>query len=536
MSDSNIIESLATAEMTRRRVLQGAGAGLLVVGGGSLLAACGSSSSSGAAATTGASAGTPVAGGILRIGAQGGSNTDTLDANQTLTNTDFARAAQLYDPLLRLSSEGHQENVLAESVTPNKTATEWTIKLRKGVKFHDGSTLTTKDVVFTFNRVLVGKYSAAITLGSLDLKASKAVDDYTLVLKFATPYSFFAEAISARFETLYIVPVGYDPKKPIGCGPFKLKSFTPGRESVTVKFDEYWDSPKPYLDEVRTINVNEESAQVSALQAGQVDCIDNLTSASVAALQGAGQTVSISKTAGWTPLCMAVDKAPFTDNRVREAMKLVVNRKGMIESVFSGNGNIANDYFGTLTPAVKTVQLPQHEQDLEKVKSLLKAAGQSNLAVQLFTSEIAPGMQQTAEVLATQAEAAGIKISVVKQPSTEYFARSYLKVPFGMDYWPYQPYLVAAGQANVTGGVFSFTKFNSPTYDKYYKEATSTIDPSKQEEIIHEMVKIDYTEGGNIIPYNFPIIDAWSKKVHGITPSELGYPLGNFQFKNVWLA
>jgi peptide/nickel transport system substrate-binding protein len=182
------------------------------------------------------------------------------------------------------------------------------------------------------------------------------------------------------------------------------------------------------------------------------------------------------------------------------------------------------------------VHLPQHEQDIEKVKSLLKAAGQSNLNIQLYTSEIAPGMQQTAEVLSTQAEAAGIKINVVKQPSTEYFARSYLKVPFGMDYWPYQPYLVAAGQANVTGGVFSFTHFNSPTYDKYYKEATSTLDASRQEEIIHEMVKIDYSEGGNIIPYNFPIIDSWNKKVHGITPSVLGQPLGNFQFKNVWLS
>lgn len=534
MSSPNPIESLASSEMTRRRLLQGAGSSLLVVGSGGLLAACGSGSSTGA--VTGGAEGKPVAGGILRLGGQGGSNTDTLDANGVLTNTDFARAAQLYDPLLRLSTAGHPENVLATSVTPNKTATEWTVKIRPGVKFHDGSSLTAKDVLYTFNRVITGKFSAAVILGSLDLKRSRAVDDHTLVLKFSSPYSFFAEAIAARFETLYIVPTGYNPKKPIGCGPFKLKSFTPGRESVTVKFDEYWDHPRPYLNEIRTINVNEESAQVSALQAGQVDCIDNLTAASVAALQAAGQVVSIAKTGGWTPLCMRVDKAPFNDNRVREALKLAVDRKGMVESVFSGNGNIANDYFSKFTSAVESVHLPQHEQDIEKAKSLLKAAGQSGLAIQLYTSEIAPGMQQTAEVLSTQAEAAGIKIAVVKQPSTEYFARSYLKVPFGMDYWPYQPYLVAAGQANVTGGVFSFTKFSSPTYDKFYKEATATLDQNRQAEIIHEMVKIDWSEGGNIIPYNFPIIDSWTKKVHGITPSVLGQPLGNFQFKNFWIS
>jgi peptide/nickel transport system substrate-binding protein len=537
MSSRNPLESIVSSEVTRRKLLKGAGAGMLVVGGGGLLAACGGGSSGATtAATGGGEEGKPVAGGVLRVGAQGGSNTDTLDANAVLTNTDFARAAQLYDPLLRLSTKGHPENVLATSVTPNKTATEWTIKIRPGVKFHNGKPLTAKDVLYTFNRIITGEFSAAVILGSLDLKQSKAVDDQTLVLKFSSPYSFFAEAIAARFETLYIVPVGYNPKKPIGCGPFKLKSFTPGRESVTVKFDEYWDSPKPYLDEVRTININEETAQVSALQAGQVDCIDNLTAASVATLESAGQVVSIAKTGGWTPLCMRVDKAPFNDNRVREALKLAVDRPGMIESVFSGNGNIANDYFGKYTPAVETVHLPQHEQDIEKVKSLLKAAGQSDLSIQLYTAEIAPGMQQTAEVLSTQAEAAGIKISVVKQPTTEYFARSYLKVPFGMDYWPYQPYLVAAGQANVTGGVFSFTKFSDPTYDKYYKEATSTLDENKQEELIHEMVKIDWSEGGNIIPYNFPIIDSWATNVHGITPSVLGQPLGNFQFKNFWIS
>jgi peptide/nickel transport system substrate-binding protein len=536
MSNPNPLYPITDGELTRRRLLQGAGAGILVVGGGGLLAACGGGSSGTTSAVTGGGEDKPVAGGVLRVGAQGGSNTDTLDANNILSNTDFARVAQLYDPLVRLSTKGHPENVLATSVTPNKTATQWTIKIRKGVKFHDGKTLTAKDVLYTFNRVITGQFSAAVILGSLNLKRSKAVDDETLVLQFDSPYSFFYEAIAARFETLYIIPIGYNPKKPIGTGPFKLKSFTPGRESVTVKFDEYWDHPKPYLDEIRTININEESAQVSALQSRQVDCIDNLTAASVSTLEGAGFVVSIAKTGGWTPLCMRVDKAPFNDNRVREALKLAVDRPGMIESVFSGNGNIANDYFGKYTKAVESVELPQHEQDIEKAESLLKAAGQSGLSVQLYTTEIAPGMAQTAAVLSTQAEAAGIKVAVVKQPSTEYFARSFLKVPFGMDYWPYQPYLVAAGQANVTGGVFSFTKFSNSTYDKYYNEATRTLDENRQEELIHEMVKIDWAEGGNIIPYNFPIIDSWANNVHGITPSVLGQPLGNFQFKNFWIS
>jgi len=530
--------SVAT-DVTRRKLLQGAGAGLLVVGSGGILAACGSGGSSGTGAAAGnapTEEGKPQRGGLLRVGAQGGSNTDTLDAHGVLTNTDFARAAQLYDPLARLNLEGQPELVLAESIEPNKTATEWTIKLKKGIRCHDGSILTAKDVLFSFQRIIKGEFAAAAILGPIDLKASKALDDLTAVIKFEKPYSIFYEGLAARFEGIYIVPTGYNPKKPIGTGPFKLKSFTPGRESITVRFDEYWDAPKPYLDEVRTININEETAQVSALQSGQVDCIDYLTAASISTLEASGQVVSVAETGGWAPIAMQTNKAPFTDNRVREALRLVVDRKAMLESVFAGKGNIANDHFGRYTPAVESLQLPQREQDIEKAKSLLKSAGQSDLSLTLYTTEVAPGMVQTAEVFATQAQAAGVKVNVGKQPVTEYFARSYLKTPFEMDYWPYLPYLPTASQALITGAVFNMTNFSNPKYDKLFAEASSTTDQKKQTEMVQEMVTIDYEEGGYIIPYNFPIIDSWAPNVHGIAPSVLGQALGNFQFQNFWLS
>jgi peptide/nickel transport system substrate-binding protein len=538
VSDRNPLDLGLAGEVTRRKLLKGAGAGMLVVGGGGLLAACGSggSGTSAATGTTAAAEGQPVPGGVLRVGAQGGSNTDTLDAHNVLSNTDFARTAQLYDPLVRLNTKGQPEKVLAESVEPNKTATQWTIKLKKGVKFHDGSPCNAKAVLFTFNRIVSGEFPGSNVLGPLDLKKSKASDELTLVLEYSTPYAILYEALAGRYEYLYIVPPGYNPKKPIGTGPFKLKTFTPGRESITVKFDEYWDSPKPYLDEIHTININEETAQVSALQSGQVDCIDYLTAASISTLESGGFAVSIAETGGWAPITMRCDKAPFSDNRVREAMKLVIDRPTMLKSVFADNGNIANDHFGRYTPAVESLQLPQHEQDLEKAASLLKQAGQSGTKFQLYTSEVSPGMSQTAQVFATQAQSGGINVEAIKQPVTEYFARSYLKVPFAMDYWAYEPYLVTAGQATITGAVFSVTKFSSPTYDKYYEEATSTLDENLRTELIQKMVKIDWAEGGNIIPMNFPVIDSWAQNVHGITPSVLGQALSNFQFQNFWMT
>jgi peptide/nickel transport system substrate-binding protein len=539
VSDRKPLDLGLNGEVSRRKLLKGAGAGMLVVGGGGLLAACGSSDSTTGGASTGTGTvaeGKPVPGGVLRVGAQGGSNTDSLDAHNVLSNTDFARTAQLYDPLVRLNTKGQPEKVLAESVESNKDATQWTIKLKPGVKFHDGSPCNAKAVLYTFNRIVTGEFPGSNVLGPLDLKKSKAVDDVTLQLEYKSPYAILYEALAGRYEYLYIVPPGYNPKKPIGTGPFKLKTFTPGRESTVVKFDEYWDSPKPYLDEVQTININEETAQVSALQSGQVDVIDYLTAASVSTLESGGFVVSIAETGGWAPITMMCSKPPFDDNRVREAMKLIPDRPTMLKSVFGEYGNVANDHFGRYTPAVESLQLPQHEQDLEKAASLLKSAGQDGAKFQLYTTEVAPGMTQTAQVFATQAQAGGIDVEAIKQPVTEYFARSYLKQPFAMDYWAYEPYLVTAGQATITDAVFSATLFSDPTYDKYYQEAIATQDENLRNEIIQKMVKIDWAEGGNLIPLNFPVIDSWAQNVHGITPSVLGQALSNFQFQNFWMT
>jgi peptide/nickel transport system substrate-binding protein len=534
------------AAYTRRKLLQVTGSGLVVVGAGGFLAACGGGGSSSSTSTAGTSpsgaptggtaGGTPKRGGTLNFGGQGGANTDTLDAHNGLTNTDFARLSMLYDGLVRQGDDGQPVLQLAESLTPNKDATKWTIKIRKGVIDHAGKEFGAKDVLFSFNRIVSKKYPGLNALGSINPGASKVVDTHTLLLKFDTPFSILPQALSLHWY-LYMVPVGYDPKKPIGTGPFKVKSFTPGRQSVFVRHDQYWDHPKPYLDSVVTINVNDETAQVNGLQSGQLDAIDYLTAASIAALQ-ANSNVSLvisDKSGGWEPFTMRVDKAPFSDVRVRQALRLVIDRPKMLESVFSGHGQIGNDIFGIYDPAFDKSLFPQRHQDVAQAKSLLKQAGHPSLSVQLITTPNAPGMVQAAQVFKTQASAAGINTTIVNQPVTDYFARSYLKVPFSEDYWQYAPYLVDVSQDSITGAPFSATKFSDRQYDSLFKQAIATIDETKRNQIIQEMMKIDYTRGGNIIPFFFPVIDAVNKKVHGVQPTVGGQAMRIFNFKEFWI-
>jgi len=516
--------------LTRRELLQAGGAGLLALGGSGVLAACGSATKPSA----------PVHGGVLRFGAQGGASTDTLDANNVLTNTDYARVSQLYDPLVRMDDRGQPQLALAEAITPNHEATEWTIRLRRGVTFHDGKPLTPKDVLFTFDRIIRHGFPGRYSLGTLDLGASKVLDPSTLRLRFSSPYATLLDGLTAHWY-LYIVPVDYDPTRPVGTGPFKLISFIPGQQSVMARNTDYWDQPKPYLDEVITVNVAEETAQITGLLSGQFDAVNYLSGGSARVLgsvkgPGTPRLVISNRTGGWAPFTMRVDRAPYSDVRVRTALKLAIDRPAMIQTVFEGYGQVGNDVFGIFDKAYDPSLFPQRHQDLEQARSLLKAAGHPDLAIHLITTANAPGEVPAASVFADQVGAAGIRTSVMDQPVTPYFADSYLKVPFSQDYWPYWPYLTNVAVATIDGAPFNTTHFNESRYDGLYYQALSTTDAGLRKEIAQEMLKIDYEQGGNIIPYFFPVIDAVAPHLRGVEPTVTGQAMRTFQFHEFWMT
>ena len=422
--------------------------------------------------------------------------------------------------------------VLAESMEPNKDATEWTITLRPNITCHDGKQFTAEDVLFSFKRMVRMELFGAASFGPIELDRAKVVDKLTLRVPFSSGYAIFPEGLAVVQTKM--VPRGFDAKKPVGTGPFKFESFTPGRESTFVRHDEYWDEGKPYLDKLVITNFADETSQINALQAGQVDAVDYLSSTSVAAARGAGAQVIVSKTAAWGPFTMRVDQEPFTDVRVRQALRLVIDREEMNQQVFGGLGTVANDVWGAADPA-NNKDLPPRKQDIEQAKALLKAAGRENLRLDLITTPNAPGQIQAAEVFATQAKAAGVQVKITNQTPTQYFANSYLKVPFSQDYWPTQPYLVAAGQAVVKGAPFSATLQADPAYDALYDKATKTVDEAERGELIKQLQKYDYEKGGNIIPYYFPVIDAVSTQVKGVKETVTGLALGGFNWKNIWM-
>ncbi|MDA8063035.1 MAG: ABC transporter substrate-binding protein, partial [Actinomycetota bacterium] len=488
--------------------------------------------------SSGAGAGTarrPRRGGTLNAALTGGSSGDTLDAQSGVNNVDFARILQLYNPLVAYDADVRPTFELAEEITPNAKATEWTVRLRKGVSFHDGKPLTGEDVIYSLQRIVKGNLPGAAMLPTLDLAGVAQLDTYSVKLPFSSPYASLVEALAGYSYYLNIVPVGYDPKHPIGTGPFEYKSFTPGVQSVFVRNPHYWEAGLPYLDEVVISDYSDASSQLDALESGAADVVNLLSADVVAAVESSGAKVVISEAGGFTPFTMRVDRPPFDDVRVRQAFRLIANRPQMNEEVFEGHGVQANDLFSIYDPEYDHA-IPQREQDIERAKSLLKAAGHEHLVVELVTADIAQGTTEVAQVLAQNASKAGVKVNINQTTVTTFYGADYLKWTFAQDYWYYSAYLPQVGQATLPSSPFNETHFDNPRYNALYKEAVSTLDVAKQTDIVHEMQLIDWNEGGYIIPYFPPVIDGHLSRVEGVVANKTGLSLNKYGFKSMWLS
>ncbi len=521
-------------ELTRREVLKGAALVSAALSFGPVLSACGSSSQPGSSSATATAA--PKRGGVLRAGITGGSSSDSLDALNPVSWADYALVLQMYEGLFVLDANAKVTPLLAEEATPNADATVWTIRLKSGVTWHNGKDLTPEDVMYTFRRILDPKNptSGMSLINLIDTGQMKKLDARTLRITCKAPFSTFPQAAATDWY-VPIVPEGYDPTKPVGTGPFELVHFAPGQQSTFKRNPNYWQTGLPYVDQVIMTEYNDETSQTNALVGGQVDVVNLLSSDILPALTGQGKKVLISNASGMTPFTMRVDSSPFNDVRVRQAMRLIIDRTQMLNLVFAGKGTVGNDV-PSYADAAYDRQLPQRQRDITQAKSLLKAAGREGLTVQLWTADIAQGVVKAAQVFAQQAKAAGVTINLRKTTVTDFYGTNYCKWVFAQDYWGYSSYLEQVALSTIPSAPFNETHWVDPRTSKLYQEALRTVDEAKRTELTHEMQQIDYDEGGYIIPYFPPVIDAYAANVHGVVPSKVGASFNGYAFKDLWLS
>jgi peptide/nickel transport system substrate-binding protein len=515
-----------TRELSRRALLRGAAAGGAALAMPGLLAAAG---------TQVAAAAGPKRGGRLRVGMIGGGSSESLNPYQSPNEIDLARNHCNYELLTDFSPDGTIYNRLAAEFSHNVDGTIWKIKVRPGVTWHDGSPFVADDVTYSLQYIMNPKNNAqGITdLASMALKEVRSLDPTTVELRLSAPRATLPTSFTSR--AIYMVKHGtttFD--KPVGTGPWKFVSWTRGERSLFARYDGYRQHGGPYLDELEMISINDPTTRLTSLEAGQIDALGYLDPKLISAVVSNPNLRLLNHVSGgYTCQFMQVDKAPFTDNRVRQAFRYLVDREALVKGALLGYGKLGND-LACWFDADYAREIPQRPYDPEKAKFLLKQAGQTNLTVSLYTSEVAPGMLESSLLIAQQAKKVGVTVTIDKAPADQYWTNKYLKVPFECTQWGPRPLDVQMAQG-LNPKLGNETDWYRPDFNKLCDAARRTLDAKQRHELWVAAQRMLWNEGGYLIWGFLNYVDATSAKVHGLVPSAMR-SLGWYTFTDTYFA
>lgn len=556
MTDKKIIW-VPNNSVTRRQLLVG---GTAAAAAAATLAACGGGDDTTSAPTTTEAQSLPSItaapdttaptggikkGGILRMGTLGGSN-DLLDGQHIVSKADIARIVTGWEGLLNFDPSYNivNDDAIAEEVEA-KAADNYVVRLKEGILFADGKPVTADDVIFSFQRMLDpdnAVFGGAALRPILDPTGLVKVDDRTVEITLKQKVATFPEGLCAY--TCNIVPVGYerfagDVANQIGTGPFKLQEFEVGVQSIHVRNTNYWQPDKPYFDEVHIIDFADADAMVNALLADQIDCCADIPATAVETITGGGLNVLNAAGGGWTPIFMAVDIEPFTDNKVRQAMRLIPDRQGMIDQVAGGYGTIANDLFAPLDACYIGDELPQRDQDLEQAAALLAEAGNPELPALLAPNDTA-GLPELIQAFAAMAAEGGITIDAQVVDGGIYWGDEYLKRPFGCDFWGTRNFLAQCAAGELPSAPYPDTHWPpaGSTFLDDYNAAVAETDLDARKVITDKMQQELYDTGGLIISFFGNQIDGFNPRVQGLVerPNTLNLDHYGRGYKNLYFS
>ncbi len=488
-------EYLTEAWLDRRRLLLGAAA----AGGSGLLSAI--------AACPALASGKR--GGILRYGFGDIDPGERMDPAAVQNGASIELMHIIYEPLVRRGKDWKFSPWLAESYELDKETNTWTFRLRKGVKFHDGSPMTAKDVVYTLSRLVDEKVGASLRSrlkGTYDANSLEAVDDHTVKIHMLRRDTMLDQPLS-RYNTGILkagtLPTA-DPKTAIGTGPFKVTRFQPGQSWQVERFAGYWDAGLPYLDGIQCIAIPDQSAKVQSLVSGTVDLIDPVDSVIIKQLS-TNPKVQVQPLPSAMSWCIFLNQKvkPFDDVRVRRAIKLAVDRKLILDTVYQG--------FGVITPDVPLppgdpmfpTDVGDGAQDIPGAKKLLAEAGFPNgLEFTLYTSPILPGMVDLAVTFAESVKAAGIRVTVNQWPAATYWDQVWIKYPTYIDYNYRRNAHDALDLAFAKGTPYAAgVNFDEDgKLREFIDKALVESDPAKQTEMYKEALRRVALESGVIVP------------------------------------
>jgi peptide/nickel transport system substrate-binding protein len=433
------------------------------------------------------------------------------------------------DPDLRLRP------VLAESWKPNDDGSIWTFKIRKGVKFHNGQTLTAADVAASIDRLADpanGSVALSAFSGALSKGGARAIDEETVEFHLDAPNGNFPYLISSDNYNTIILPANYAgdfDKTFIGTGPFKLEKFIPKARASFVRNDDYW-GPKAIPDSTTFIFYDSIQAQVLAMQGGQLDALLHVpVQGSQALLADPHLNIVTLKSSAHEQFHMRTDLPPFNDKRVRRAVALCLNRENIAKGMFRGLAVSGNDSPFAPLYASTDPTVPQRQQDIALAKELLAAAGLPNGFAATLTTERYVEMPDYAVVIQNAVKPIGIMIGLNVEDQSAYYGRAtfgqsdWLDSPMGIEDYAHRgvpnTFLTATLTSN---GAFNAAHFKNPDYDRLVANYIAALDPATQRDTAGKIQRLLLDETPVITAYFYDWLSVTSKDITGVRPAAAG--------------